>query len=185
MADQLFLSYRLRGYTEGSMLRHFERLLRIFPYSRLSQTSSNLRVSAVSWDEPPLIETPMEPPLDIDRVLTIAKEFTSADCAVHLDTKWDLWRFDEDWALQPARVVLACFGPSFESERDDHLRIDFGIDEQFLPQKDLPNALFMAQSNIRSLLHLVEELDKELNAERRQLWTDSGENFAEKLAALL
>jgi hypothetical protein len=184
MADQLFLSYRLRGYTESSMLRYYERLLRNFPYSRLAQSGSTLRVSAVSWDEPPLIETPIENLLDTDRVLEIAKEFTAADCCVQYETKWDLWQFEEDWSVQPARVVLSCFGPEFEDEMDDHLRIDFGIDALFLPQRDLPNYLFMAQSNIRSLLHLVGEMDKVLNAESRRLWTDSGENFAEKLQSM-
>lgn len=184
MADQLFLSYRLRGYTESSMLRYYERLLRNFPYSRLSQSGSNLRINAVSWNEPPLIETPLEDPLDVDKVVSIAKEFVTADCAVQVETKWDLWQFEEDWAVQPSRVVLACFGPRFESEMEDHLQIDFGIDTLFLPQRDLPNYLFMAQSNIRSLLHLVGELDRVLNAEARRLWTDSGGNFAEKLQAM-
>jgi hypothetical protein len=184
MADQLFLSYRLRGFTESSMLRYYERLLRAFPYSRLTQTGSTLRISAISWDEPPLMETPIESPPDIDRILEIVREFASNDCGVQLETKWDLWQFEEDWSVQPARVVLSCFGPGFESEKNDHLRIDFGIDTLFLPQKELPNHLFMAQSNIRSLLHLVGELDKALNAESRRLWTDSGENFAERIQAL-
>jgi hypothetical protein len=43
----------------------------------------------------------------------------------------------------------------------------------------------MARSNIRSLLHLVRELDGALNAESRKLWTESGENFAERLQAAL
>jgi hypothetical protein len=33
MADQLYLSYWLRGFSEGNMLRKFERLLRTFPFS--------------------------------------------------------------------------------------------------------------------------------------------------------
>ncbi|MCP5113820.1 MAG: hypothetical protein GY953_23555, partial [bacterium] len=35
MADRLFLSYCIRGYTEHNMLRHYERMLRAFPFSRL------------------------------------------------------------------------------------------------------------------------------------------------------
>ncbi len=181
MADQLFLSYRLRGFTENNMLRHFEKMLRQFPFSRLNTSGSLLRVNAVSFDEPPLLELPLLDPLDIDRALASAKEFAGADCAVQVEGKWDLWQFDKDWALTPTRVVLSCFGPQFEGEDTDHLRIDFGLDASFLPQPELPNNAFMAQSNIRSLLHLAAEMDRTLNVESKRLWSDSGENFAERL----
>ena len=90
-----------------------------------------------------------------------------------------------EWKLLPARAVLACFGPDYESEREDHLRIDFGIDTHFLPQPDLPNHLFMVRSNVRSLLHLVHELDRVVVPETRKLWTESGENFADRLQAAM
>jgi hypothetical protein len=35
MPDRLYLSYRLRGFTAQNMLRHFEKALRVFPFSRL------------------------------------------------------------------------------------------------------------------------------------------------------
>ncbi len=127
----------------------------------------------------------MEVPVDVDAVLAVAREFCGPDGAVQLETQWDLWQFVEDWTVQPAKVVLSCFGPEFEDEREDHLRIDFGVDTLFLPQVELPDAVFMAQSNIRSLLHLVGEIDSALNPLSRRLWTDSGENFAEKLQLTL
>src|ERR1700752_373486 len=99
MADQLFLSYRLRGFTENNMLRHYEKMLRQFPISRLSTSGSLLRVHAVSWDEPPLLELPLPNPLDIDQALASAKEFARGDCAVQLEAKWDLWQFSKDWEL--------------------------------------------------------------------------------------
>jgi hypothetical protein len=37
------------------------------------------------------------------------------------------------------------------------------------------------QSNIKSLLKLVHDLDDALPVETRLLWSESGENFAEKL----
>ena len=181
MADQLFLSYRLRGFTENNMLRHFEKMLRVFPFSRLNTSGSVLRVNAVSWGEPPLLELPMPDPLDIDAALASAKEFAGGDCAVQLEAKWDLWQHGKDWEVTPTRVMLSCFGPRFEDEDADHLRIDFGLDASFLPQAELPNNAFMAQSNIRSLLHLAAELDRNLNVETKRLWSDSGENFADQL----
>jgi hypothetical protein len=188
MADQLYLSYRLRGYTEGNMLRHFERLLQHFPFSKLAKGPAMLRVTAISWSEPPLLETPFEQPVDIAAATAVAKEFHIADCAIQLETSWDLWQFDEqlnDWVVGPSRAVLSCFGPQFESETDDHVRIDFGIDANFLPQPDLPNFSFMSQSNIRSLLHLTHELDNALAVDTRRLWTESGENFAERLQSTM
>ena len=73
----------------------------------------------------------------------------------------------------------------FEDAEEEHLRVDFGPDVTFLPDPDLPNGLFMAQSNIRSLLHFVHEADTAVVAESRRLWTETGENFAERLQAAL
>src|SRR4051812_32850772 len=140
MADQLFLSYRLHGYTQNNMLRHYEKMLRLFPFSRLSTSGSILVVKAVSWDEPPLIELPLLDPIDIDRALESAKEFATSDCAVQLEAKWDLWQYDKDWELTPTRAFLSCFGPQFENEESDHLRIDLGPEMTFLPQPELPNS---------------------------------------------
>jgi hypothetical protein len=39
----------------------------------------------------------------------------------------------------------------------------------------------MVQSNIKSLLKLVHDLDDALPVETRRLWSESGENFSEKL----
>jgi hypothetical protein len=39
----------------------------------------------------------------------------------------------------------------------------------------------MVQSNIKSLLKLVHDLDDALPVETRRLWSESGENFSDKL----
>jgi hypothetical protein len=46
-------------------------------------------------------------------------------------------------------------------------------------------ALRIGQSNIRSLLHLVEEIDRVMKPERRTLWSESGANFADVLRGAL
>jgi hypothetical protein len=185
VADQLYLSYRIQDYTAQNTLRHFEKLLRLFPYSRLSRGASTLRVNAISPLEPPIFERSFDDPPQPDDVIAAAREFVSADCGVYFETRWDLWQFDTDWQLLPARVTLAGFAPEFDSGVGDHIRIDFGIDTLFLPQPDLPNHLFMARSNVRSLLHLVHEADRNFAAAERRLWTESGENFADHLQAAL
>jgi hypothetical protein len=39
----------------------------------------------------------------------------------------------------------------------------------------------MIQSNIQSLLKLVHDLDDALPVETRRLWSESGDNFSDKL----
>ncbi len=167
------------------MLRHYQKLLDLFPYSRLSKADATLRVIPVSYAEPAILERPFKNPVDVPLVLAAAKEAQNPDSAYRLDTAWDLWQYDQDWEVQPARVTLCCLGPDFEKDMGENLRIEFGIDTHFLPQPDLPGNAVMTQSNIKSLLKLVHDLDDALRVQRRQLWTESGENFAEKLKEAL
>ena len=185
MADQLFVTYRVHGFAAQNMVRHYETLLRLFPYSRLSKGVSVLRVTAVSPAEPALYEQAFEDPVQLDLILPAIREYAAPDSGLYLDTRWDLWQFETDWSLQPARVTLAAFGPGYDIGAEENLRIDFGLDTHFLPQPEIPNNLFMARSNVRSLLHLVHEIDRAFPASSRQLWTESGENFAEKLTHAL
>jgi len=212
MADQLFLSYWLRNYSEGTMLKNYEKLLRLFPFSRLSQQPNTFKIMAVDVSEPVVAEIPYSPPVPIDDVLAVAKDFQNPDSSYRLETWWDLWQFvpeqsSGEWKLAPARVALCCFGPEFNQSpsgdvlpidvprppviafpnpSDDAalgcaLEIEFGIDANFLPQPDLPDSPRMIESNIKSLLKLVHDLDDALPVETRRLWSESGENFAEKL----
>jgi hypothetical protein len=62
------------------------------------------------------------------------------------------------------------------------LRIEFGPDSRFVPAPEIEGSLRMGQSNLRSLLHLVSEIEKSLPLENRKLWSESGANFAEIVA---
>jgi hypothetical protein len=185
MPDQLYLSLWLNGFIQHNMLRHYEKLLRLFPVSLLARNPSVFKVIAVADSEPPVFERAYPPPVDPDDVLVAAREFQHPDSSYRFEAWWDLWQYEEDWKVLPARVELCCFGPGFENDWGDNLRVEFGIDTHFLPQPDLPDNYGMTQSNIKSLLKLVHDLDDALNVAKRQLWTDSGENFAEKLQAHL
>jgi hypothetical protein len=168
------------------MLRHFEKLLKLFPYSKLADVGAILRVNAISDSEPALLETMFDQPVDIEAILNLASPLVGSDCAVLVETFWDLWKFDgKDWKVGPVRTTLACFGPAYEKDDPDHLRIEFGVDTHFLPQPKLPDHLVMARSNIRSLLHLVQQIDNALSPDSRALWVETGENFAEKLQEAL
>ena len=164
------------------MLRHFEKLLGLFPFSRLDQRGLTLRVYALERAEPPQMEREFQRPLEPPSIVSAAREFAHADSSIEVDAFWDLWQFDEEWKLAPAAVTLLCMGPRFESESDDHLRIEFGPDSRFLPIPEIEGSVRMGQSNLRSLLHLVSEIEKSLPLENRKLWSESGANFAEIVA---
>ena len=185
MPEQLYLSYRIRGFTGHTMLTHFGKLLRAFPASRLEQGAAVLQVQAVAYSEPVLLERVFPHPLEVDAVLAACREVEGADCAYRLETAWDLWQFDGDWKLAPARISLCCIGPEFTDEDEDQLRVEFGLDSQFLPQDESGKTLSMVRSNIRSLLHYVHQADDALAVESRRLWSESGENFAERLQQAL
>ena len=151
-------------------------------------SSSSLSVSVT---EPSLLESPINGPLDVDEVLTAMAGYSGDDIAFSVESWWDLWQYEGDWKLAPARVQLACFGPDFDNgterllgEQED-LRIDFGVDSRYLPRPDLTGSGRMTESNIKSMLRLVHELDSTLPVAQRRLETESGENFAERLQEVL
>jgi hypothetical protein len=185
MADQLFLSYWLHGFTEDNMLRHYEKMLRLFPFSRLARQGPVFRIIPISYNEPAAFERAYSTQFDIADILVAAKEFQHPDSCYMLETAWDLWQFDTDWHLAPARATLCCFGPEFENETRENLSVEFGLETLFLPQPGIPDNLRMAQSNIKSLLKLVHDLDDRLNPERRLLASESGGSYPEKLQQAL
>src|SRR5277367_4415167 len=113
MADQLFLSYWLRNYSDTSMLRNYEKLLRLFPFSLLAQQATTFKIMAVDVSEPVVAEVPYSPPVPLDAILAVGRDFQNPDSAYRLETWWDLWQFNDEWKLAPARVALCCFGPEF------------------------------------------------------------------------
>jgi len=191
MTDQLFLSIWLDRHRRGNRFTYFEKLLRVFPFSQREQPQSVISVLAIDTTEPPLLERPVNGPFETTDILTTFRDYQGEDVAYRIDTFWDLWQFQNDWEISAARVSLACFGPEFdngterESLEQEDLRIDFGVDSNYLPQPDLPGSTRLIESNIKSLLQLVHEIDLALPVEKRRLETESGENFADRLQTVL
>jgi hypothetical protein len=197
VTDQLFLSIwlgrqsRLAPQGLKNRLRYFEQMLRLFPFSQRGQPQTIVTIRAVDATEPPLLERPLNAPIDAEQIIEALQDYKGDDVAYEVDTYWDLWRFDEDWALAPSRVVLSCFGPEFDNgtergmaEQED-LRIDFGVDSPYLPRLDVPGGAKLIESNIRSVLRLVHDIENALPVEKRVLETESGGNFAERLQQVL
>ena len=190
MADRLYLSYWLRGFSPINMTRHFERMLSNFPFSPLNPANTVLRVQAVSSEEPDVRENVFPDPLDVAAIGIVMQEAAGSDSCLQVEGFWGLWRYDNDWKLTPSPVTLLCFGPEFQGYEladgaRENLRIEFGLESQFLVQPDLPNSAYYAQSNLKGLLQLSHVLDQTLAVEKRKLWSESGENFADRFKAFL
>ncbi len=199
MTDRLFLSLWLRhaGKSNGpsvafdtdKLLRQFAKVLSQFPFSLLAARGPAIRVQAIDRSEPALLERELPTPGErVDAVVEIiesAHEFMQADCMCEVDASWDLWQFKGEWKLAPSGVTLACFGPDFDNEVGDQLRIEFGPDSHFLPDPEIEGSVRMGESNLKSLVHLVSELERSLDLERRLLWSESGENPVELLMQAL
>jgi len=191
VTDQLYLSIWLYRDIRAKRLKHFESLLRLFPFSQRAQGQTTISVQAVDSTEPPLLERPMNGPIDVEDVLEVLQDYNGEDVAQRVESFWDLWQFiDQDWVLAPARVALICQGPEFDNNTGDaiadqeQLRIEFGVDINYLPQPEIAGSARMTESNLRSLLRLVHELDSTLPVKVRKLETESGANFAERLQEL-
>ena len=134
MSDRLYLSCWIAGFNASNMLRHFGRMLALFPYSKLAKRGPVVRVYALEHTEPPLFEREFVPGADPKDLLESAREFMLDDCTTEVDAAWDLWDHNgTEWKLAPVSVTLFCFGPSFDNELGDQLRIEFGLDARFLP----------------------------------------------------
>jgi hypothetical protein len=187
--DQLFLLLWLNRQSRATRLRHFEQLVRLFPFSQRDQPQSTTSIYAVDSTQPPLLEQPMNGPLDPEDVIGTLHDFEGDDVAYRVESWWDLWQFDSGEAkLEPSRAALSCFGPEFDARAasgQEDLRIDFGSDSNFLPQTNVQGSARFIESNIRSLLRLVHEIESALPVAKRTLETESGENFAGRLQSVL
>ena len=185
VAEQLFLSYWLRGFTSGHHGAHLRQSRAPVPFFAARQKPVELESDGDRRGDAGASRTGPPFPIDLDRIAEDSRHYQAADVALELETWWDLWGHNGDWKLEPARAVITCFGPEFENHLGENLRVDFGIDSRYLPDPEISGSARVIQSNIRSLLKLVHDLDDALPVEKRQLWSETGENFVERLQTVL
>lgn len=162
---------------------YFEKALAVTPFSKLAP-GGVLRVYALSFREAPQLEAELAGEIDAREVAGATSEFLHDDVALQLESKWDLWQWDGEWALRPSRLTVECYGPKFDSERGEHIRVDAGTELLYLPHAR-SDQLRPVQSNIRSLLHLASDLEGALPVERRLLWSEEDEDFVSRLQGML
>lgn len=183
MGDPIFLSLWLRGYSALALPVYFKKALKAFPHSKLNPRGV-LRVYALSFNEAPQLEEFCDGEIDAQEAVELAQQFLHEDCAFQMETFWDIYQWDGEWELKPAKVLIEVYGPEFDTPRGEQLRIDFGPQGLFLPNEH-SDQLRPVQSNIRSLLHYAQDLENELSIDRRTLWAEEEENFAERLRTML
>lgn len=184
MADSLYLSIWIKDLRQQNMMQHFESLLSLFPISSLRPGVEALTVRAINDAEPELLDEVFEEPVAMPQAIHQASQFLHEDCAYEIATHWDLWRkFEGDWRLLPQHVVLTCFGPHYENDMGDHVRLALGWDDQFLPDQADPASIVPVTSNLRSVARLAASMDASLAVERRLLWSSGEESFLAQLEA--
>ena len=81
------------------------------------------------------------------------------------------------------------FGPEFPSDLGEHLQIDFGPEYLYLPGDVSAGAAkpnwTALRSNLRSVLRLVADCEETLPISKRTLWSDSGEDLADRIEEAL
>lgn len=182
MADRLFLSLWLDGFSPLNMHQNFAACLRRFPFSSQAP-AAYMRVGAVDSAEPALQEEAFNLSQGLDPLLEAMGRWNATDASFEVEGAWDLWQErPEGWRLFPTRVNLFFYGPNFPSEWGEQVRIEFGIESLFLPEFGMEGVeLGRMQSNVRSLLRLSKDLEAAVRAKEIKLWSESGDSFAEKL----
>lgn len=183
MIDRIYLSLWLRGHNQTTVLPTLGRVLERFPVS-VHDRAASLRVFALEMIEPALIERHFEE-AEVDEILVAARDFDNPDYAYEVDLRWDLWEKLDTWKLLPNQIRVIAFGPEFPSDLGEHLQIDFGPEYLYLPGEEAKPNWTALRSNLRSVLRLVADCEEALPIAKRALWSDSGEDLADRIEAAL
>ena len=196
MAERFYLGLWLRDHDGSNMLSHFRVLLESFPYSQTHPRLRGVRVYPLSWTEHPVLEEDFaEEGAELEHGLRLASDFLHDDYAYEAEAFWDLWIFQKNggpgaWKVAPRLVRLLCHGPGFEegAQNQGDLTVDFGLDTPFRAAEEPsdPRARVVTidhrdrlKGNIEKLLEFVRVVNERLPVEKKLIWTESGENFAE------
>lgn len=200
MADKLYLSLWFPNFRLQSLATAMVSVIKQF-----SGDGSEPRVHAaaaypLSWNEAPLYQRVYEKDevqeSAPERAVAAATESLHDDYAYEFEIKWDLWQaetvggLDPTWKQEPVTVRVVGFGPEFDDgayEQNGHVRVDFGLDTPFLQDEvdlDEVNAEYIKR-NVQRMVDVTNAIQQNCGISSRLLWSDSGENLAQKLIARL
>ena len=200
MADRLYLSLWFPNFRLPALAPAIVSVLKQF-----GGEGGTLRVHAaaaypVSWNEAPFYqriyeETEVRESAP-EQAVAEATEILHDDFAYEFEFKWDLWLaetvggLDPTWKQQPVMVHVVGFGPHFDEgayEQNGEVRVDFGLDTPFLLEEiELDQvAEEYVKRNVQKLVEVTNAIQENCGISSRLLWSDSGENLAQKLIARL
>jgi hypothetical protein len=192
VADSLFLSLWFPSFEADEMLPRALAVLRQFPFSAQQPGVSYVAVHPVSWNEPTILEQRFRPGVTPEEAVLFASDLLHEDYAYLFEAFWDLWMLGEDqqWSLQPSGVKFLVHGVEFDEgayRQEGHVQVDFGIDSPFLQDSVqlTSEAEARIRDNVQKLVDFTNKAEKASGASGRLLWSESEENFAQKLIARL
>jgi hypothetical protein len=193
VADALFLSLWFPSFELDEMLPRTLAVMRQFPFSALQSGIGYVAMHPVSWNEPTIFEQRFRPGVPPEEALLPASDLLHEDYAYLFEAFWDLWVHSPDrreWVLQPSLVKFLVHGVQFEEEiyqHEGHVEVDFGIDSPFLQDEVqlTSEAETRVRANVQKLVEFTNKAEKSSGASGRLLWSESEENFAQKLIARL
>jgi hypothetical protein len=193
VADSLFLSLWFSSFELDEMLLQTLAVMRQFSFSAQQSGISYVALHPVSWNEPTIFEQRCRPGITPEEAVLLASDLLHEDYAYLFEAFWDLWILADDrrqWSLQPSRVKFLVHGIEFDNgayQQDGHVQVDFGIDSPFLQDEVqlTSKAETRVRANVQKLVEFTNKAEKGSGASGRLLWSESEENFAQKLIARL
>jgi hypothetical protein len=192
MPDPLYLSLWFSTFEADDMLPRALAVMRQFPFSVQQPGITYVALHPVSWNEPTILEQRFRPGIPAEEAVLIASDLLHEDYAYLFEAFWDLWVAgnDDAWTLKPSQVKFLVHGTEFDHrvyEQEGHIQVDLGFDSPFL-QEDVPMTVEAAASvraNVQKLVEFTSKIEKNSSASARLLWSESDQNFAQKLIARL
>ena len=200
MADQLYLSLWFPNFRLEALPAALVSVLEQFQLAGGSSRVNAASAYPISWNETPVYQRIYEEDEVEESTPRIAvAEATAAlhdDFAYEFEVKWDLWiaetagELDPTWRKEQRTARVTGFGPHFDEgayEQNGHIRVDFGTDTPFLEDEvelDSEGARRVEQ-NLQTLVIFTKAVERNCGISSRLLWSDSGENLAQKLIARL
>jgi hypothetical protein len=193
MPDPLYLSLWFPSFDVEEMLPRALAVMQQFPFSAMQPGISYVALHPVSWDEATVLEQRFRPGIAPAEAVHIASDLLHEDYAYLFEAFWDLWIFAENgkqWALQPSGVKFLVHGQEFDDgvyQQDGHIQVDLGLDTPFLHEdvKLTSEAEAQVRANVQKLVEFSTKAQQNSGASGRLLWSDSDENFAQRLIARL
>jgi hypothetical protein len=192
MPDPLYLSLWFSAFEVDDMLPHALAVMRQLSSSVAQPGITYLALHPVSWNEPTILERRFRPGVSPEEAVLIASDLLHEDYAYMFEAFWDLWVVGKDgeWTMQPSPVKFLVHGLEFDEgvyQQEGHIEVDLGLDSPFL-QEDLPltvEAGARVRANVQKLVEFTSKVEKSSGANARLLWSESEQNFAQKLIARL